>query len=110
MSTSVNVFDHNGSVQVATWAALAGAESGLGAQFSGRPDRTVQVSGTFGSATVILEGSNDNVTWFALTKPGNTPISFTSAGGCAIVEAAVFIRPTSSGGTGSSIVVAVSAI
>lgn len=108
MSTSVAVLDHPGSVRAATWGSLGGAEAGVAAYFGDKPDRTVQVSGTFGSATVILQGSNDGSTWFPLTKPGATAISFTAAGGCAIVETPLYLRPSSSGGTASALSIVVS--
>ena len=70
-------------------------------------ERTVQVSGTFGSATVVVEGSNDGTNWFALTKPAATAISFTAAGGASIVENPLYVRPKSTGGTASAILVTI---
>jgi hypothetical protein len=108
MSTAVTV-DRTfpGGVVSATWAALGGAEAGDSVQMAQYPDRTVTVAGTFGSATVTIEGSNDGVTWFGLTKPGATAISLTAGGVASIVENPMFIRPKATGGTGSAILVVV---
>jgi hypothetical protein len=108
MSIAANISVLPGGVNVAQWADLGGAETGQSAMMAGYPDRTVQVAGTLGGATVVLEGSNDGTNYFPLTKPGNTAISFTAAGGCAIIENPAFIRPKASGGTAAHILVTIS--
>lgn len=70
-------------------------------------DRSVQVTGTFGGATVVIEGSNvPNPTtndWFTLTDPLGSNVSFTGAGGMQIIENTVAVRPRVSGGTGTNV-------
>ena len=62
-------------------------------------DVTVQVSGTFGGATVLIEGSNDNVSWFTLNDPQGNALSVATSGKIEVVlEAPRYMRPTSSGG------------
>lgn len=64
---------------------------------------SVQVSGTLGLATVVLQGSNDGVTYATLKNIAGTDISFTAAGYVEFSSAAAFIKPSISGGTGDSI-------
>mgnify|MGYP001265811244 CR=1 FL=1 len=64
---------------------------------------SVQVSGTIGGATIVLQGSNDGVTYATLKNTAGSDISFTSAGYFEFSSAAAFIKPSISGGTGDSI-------
>ena len=66
-------------------------------------DKTVQASGTWASATVVIQGSNDNVTWFTLNDPGGTALSFTADAIKVILENPLYIRPKSSGGSGTDV-------
>ncbi|MFP5511104.1 MAG: hypothetical protein ACLGIP_18445 [Alphaproteobacteria bacterium] len=68
---------------------------------------SVQVGGTFGGATVALQGSNDGVTYTTLMDAAGSPLSFTAAGYAEFSSAAAFIKPSISGGTGDSINVTV---
>jgi hypothetical protein len=66
-------------------------------------DRSVQVSGTYGGATVVIEGSNDGAAWFTLTDPFEDALSFaTSDNLMAIVEPVKYIRPTISSSSGTT--------
>lgn len=86
-----------------TWEELGGAETGPQASVARWVNRSVQVKGTFGGATVVLHGSNDGVTFAALNDLEGNPISLTAAGILSIMENTRFVRPVSSGGTGSDI-------
>jgi hypothetical protein len=68
---------------------------------------SVQIGGTFGGATVVLQGSNDGVTYTTLKDVTGTNISATSAGYFEFSSGAAFIKPSISGGTGDSINVTV---
>lgn len=86
------------------WAALGGSDVGAKVGMADFQDRTVQVFGTFGSGTVVIQGSNDDgTTWATLTDPLGNALSFTSAGMKQITELPQFIRPSVSGGTNSAI-------
>jgi hypothetical protein len=65
-------------------------------------DRTVTIGGTFGGATVVIQGSNDDVEYFGLRDTTHTAISKTSFGGETLLETPAFIKPVSSGGTGQT--------
>lgn len=65
-------------------------------------DRSVQIEGTFDSATVVLQGSNDGTNWYTLTDPQGNAISKTSAALEQISEATRYIRPSVSSAGGST--------
>jgi hypothetical protein len=90
---------------VITWTPLTEADTATAVSFAASADRSVQVTGAFGAATVILEGSNDGTTFFPLNDPFGTAISFTAAGGAGVAEATRFVRPSASGGTGQSLTI-----
>ena len=89
------------------WEAMGNADSGGALDPNGGginfADKTVQMSGTWGSATIVLQGSNDGVTWFTLVDPQGNAISMTSDGLEAVLENPLYIRPKSSGGTGTDV-------
>lgn len=99
------------SVYVTVWTGLSENDrNGDPESLVQAADRTVQVTGTFGGATVVIEGSNiavpnlaTNDDWFQLTTPAGTNVSFTSAGGALIAENPLHIRPRVSGGTNTDI-------
>lgn len=93
----------NGAILL-TWEALGDADNGGAFTLPFAADITAQVIGTFGSATVKLQGSNDGTNWFDLTKRGGTSAaSVTSAGGFTVNENPVYLRPSTSGGTGTDV-------
>ena len=100
----------NGAVLI-TWA-LADADTGTAFPIPYAAEITVQVSGTFGSATAVLQGSNDGTNWATLNAWIGTNTSFTAAGIRKAVENPGYIRAVTTGGTAStiSVVVALKAI
>lgn len=93
-----------------TWGSLGSADNGDEYE----PDAAeplggaVQVSGTFGGATVVLQKSNiGGSNWVDMTDVDGNAISFTATGMAEFSTGARYIRPKSSGGSGSSIVVTV---
>lgn len=85
----------DGSAQLVTWT-LTGTDDGAPLQFGQWADRSVQVGITgdnFNAGTVVLEGSNDGVTWTTLRDPSSTALSFTAAGLKQVLEAVAYIRP-----------------
>lgn len=67
-------------------------------------DRTVQITGTFGSGgSIRMEGSNDGgTTWAILTDPLGTNLVFTAAGMKQITELPALIRPLVTAGDGTT--------
>ena len=89
-----------------TWGAMATGDNGAPVSTNGR-NLSVQVLGTFGGATVTMQGSNDGTNWATLNDqavPGNV-CSFTSAGFKGVLQMPKYIRPVVSGGAGSGLIV-----
>jgi len=99
-----------------TWAAMGNADVGDWIQIPKDPDKVFQVFGTFGGATVVLQGTNDpnaittpsSANPITLTDPLGNNVSFTSAGMKQVLEDPIFVRPSTSGGSGTSITVILS--
>ena len=90
---------NRGDARLFTWEGLTTGDVGTSLTYSGFRDRTVQVVGTFGGATAVLEGSNDGENWKTLTDPQGNPLSFNAAGLETVMEAPLFMRPAVTGGT-----------
>ncbi len=90
-------------VYIVQWPAVGNADTGTAVPLSGGSDRSVQVSGTFGAATILIEGSNDGTNYVVLTDPQGNSLSKTSAAIEAISELTRYIRCSSSGGTGTNV-------
>jgi hypothetical protein len=101
-STNRNVI--NGAI-VLTWEALGNADDGAPFALPFKASITMQAIGTFGSATVALQGSNDGTNWAPLQWKGKTgtALSVTAAGMAEAVECPAFIRPVTTGGTGTEV-------
>lgn len=103
MSTAVTTSPTQTTVAfIASWASLAAGETGdrlMGAQYT---DKSVQVVGTFGGASVYFEGSNDGTNWATLTDPQGNDLIFTTAKIELVSEATWYVRPRVSGGDGTT--------
>lgn len=75
---------------------------GVNAQYQ---DRSVQIVGTFGGATVLFQQSADGTNYKTCTDPQGNAISKTSADMEQISEAAAFVKPSISGGTAQSLTI-----
>lgn len=64
---------------------------------------SIQISGTFGSGTVIVEQSNDGTNWFPLKDLTGNPISVTEASMVETSNCAAYLRPSTSGGTADAV-------
>lgn len=94
---------YGGGASVITWAGLANADSGSAGDLVGSPDKTVQVTGTFGAGgSVTLQGSNDGTNWETLSDPLGTALTFTAAGLKAVLENPLYIRPIVTAGDGTT--------
>lgn len=98
---------------VITWAAMGDADTATPVQVPlPYVDKSCQVEGTFGGATMKLNGSNNATTnangnYETLNDPAGNAISMTGAGLKQVTEATAWIKPATSGGTGSSLTVTV---
>ncbi len=106
--TMVPVGSKDFSLMRVTWTPVTEADTCAPVSLPEYADKSIQVFGTFGSATIALHGSNDGGTTFAaLNIPAGTAIGITAAGIKAVLENTEQIKPVTSGGTGSSLSVVV---
>ncbi len=68
-------------------------------------DISMHVSGTFGSATVVVKGANNGGAGVGLTNTADTTISLTAEGMFSVLERPATIQPVASGGSSQSLTV-----
>lgn len=87
------------------WDLTTANHTGAILELPGAPDRSVQFAGTWGSATIALEGSNDGTNFVTLTDPAGTDISATEGSPLFAVLANVrYLRPRlTSVGSGAAV-------
>src|SRR5258707_8137370 len=89
---------------VTAWTPLAAAgDVGQPLQRTDLADRSVQVTGTFAGATIVLEVSNDGANYFTLSNPAGAALSFTAAGLMQVNQPSAWLRPRLTPGTGGSL-------
>ena len=92
--------------RVVTWSAFSTADTAVAHVVDVPATRSaVQVTGTFGGATIVMQGSLDGTNFFNLTDAFGNALSITAAGGADMNTAVLHIRPSSSGGTGDDVTV-----
>jgi hypothetical protein len=95
-------FETSLDVAVTTWSGLAAADDGESVRLAVYSDRSIQVLGTFGGASITIGGSNDGVTFHALTDTSGTALTLTADCLKQIVELPVFLKPRVFGGDGTT--------
>lgn len=73
----------------------------------GEPVGSVQVTGTFGGATVTMTGSNDGTNYVTLKDVNGNDVSFTAAGLVGFDGLTLYVKPAITGGTADSVTVTV---
>lgn len=89
----------------AIWPTMtnSGSDVGEAIEMFGSADRSVQVTGTFGTGgTIRIEGSNDGSNYYPLTDPQGNNLDFTSAKIEAVSEITRYIRPRVTAGDGTT--------
>lgn len=81
-----------------TWSDAAAADTFQAVNVAAHTLKSVQIGGTFDSATVVIQGSLDGTTYFTLSDLAGSAISKTSAALEGIQEHVVWIKPATSGG------------
>lgn len=82
------------------WETLLQGDDGAVADLGKFPDKTLQISGTTGTAVPGFEGSMDSQTWVPLTTNGVDAIA--TVGLHYIWENPNFVRPNNAGGDGTT--------
>lgn len=105
MATGPTSAPATGQFEMQSWTSLSTGDTATKLQPSANTASvaTVQVFGTFGGATVTLEGSNDGTNYVAMRDVDGADISFTAAGYAEFSTAFRYIRPASTGGTGDNV-------
>lgn len=86
-----------------TWTGLLNGDTGAPVFLPDYPDRTVQVTGTFGvGGSVTLQGSNAGVTYAALTDPQGNAITKTAAAIETVTETPKYTQPNVTAGDGTT--------
>ncbi len=100
----VTTFPYESSLDVAvtTWSSLAQDDDGEPVRLAVYSDRSIQLIGTFGGASVTIGGSNDGINYHALSSTDGDPLTLTAAALKQIVELPVFIKPRVFGGDGTT--------
>lgn len=89
--------------QVVVWTGLLNTDTGAPFERTDYSDRSVQVTGTFGTGgTLVIQGSNNGTNWSTLTDPQGNALSFTAAGLEQVQELVRFLRPNVTGGDGTT--------
>lgn len=87
---------------ISTWGPMASGDVATPVNLREYSDRSIQVSGTFGGATVAIQGSIDNAEWSTLGNAQGDLLSFTSGRIEAVAELVAFIKPVLTGGDGTT--------
>lgn len=97
------------NVPVVFWEALATGDTvgEFGVTGTAAVAGSVQITGTFGGATVKLQASNDGTNFVDMKDVYGVTISTTTAALFEFSTSAVYVRPAISGGTGDDVDVTV---
>lgn len=105
MATITPTITHAGNhTKIFTWAALTAANAvghPIPPQYADYVDRCIHILGTFDSATVVWQGSNDGTNYLTLDDAHDVAISKTAADIEQVNQSALYQRPSTSGGGGS---------
>lgn len=100
MAAIIPTEERNGSHSVTwTWMTLTENDTASAIRNLDMNRACVQVIGSFGSSTVILEGSNDGATWAPLNDVEGAAVSMMAAGLVQVQEIPKYMRPSASGGS-----------
>ncbi len=98
-----------------TWPDLDAGESGQAAGVTRWQEKTIQITGSLGTTTITIQGSNDGTNWATLNSKGMDadsaiPLSGLGVGIYSILENPAFIRPVASAGDSSNIPIVLNAV
>ena len=85
------------------WETMGNADSGTPIPTEDFTVASFQAVGTWGSATLVIQGSNDGTNWATLENNQGDALSVTADAFDSIGEMPRLIRPTTSGGSGTDV-------
>lgn len=99
-------------VLVTTWTAFAGVTTSIPISAPHYPDKTISATGTWGGATLVVNGSGDGTTYVGLndSRGEGNAVSMTADNLVTILENPRYIQVKTTGGTGTSLVVTITAV
>jgi hypothetical protein len=110
--TFANIVGSTGGIDavIIKWGPIGDSDTCAPVQRPDIADRSIQVEGTFGGATIAMEGSNDSTTGLdgnfrTLRDPVGVALNFIAADIRQTMEATLWIKAVTSGGAGSSLTV-----
>lgn len=92
-------------VPVVTWTGIAPGDTCDPYVLKGQRGLalSIQVSGTFGGATIAVQHSNDNTSYLTMSDIVGAAANTASSSIFEATTSAVYVRPLITGGTGSSV-------
>jgi hypothetical protein len=88
---------------VISWTGLLNGDTGAPIEMAGHTIKCAQLKGTFGAGgTIVMQGSNDGVTYVTLTDPQGNSVSKTAEAIEQIQETTRYIRPSVTAGDGTT--------
>jgi hypothetical protein len=91
---SKRVTTNTSTAWVEQWQDIGMSDSATEIPFSSHADRSVQVTGLFGSGgSVVIEGSNDGINWSTLTDFQGNQLSINTPKIVMVSEVTAYIRP-----------------
>lgn len=103
--------DRSAALAGVSWSAvaLANGDRGEAVEFAAYSDASIQVTGTFDTSTVKMQGSNlpnpatgSDTDWFTIDDPQGVEIAITAAGAAQLGTIARWLRPAVTAGGGST--------
>ena len=95
-------FETSSDVAVTTWANMLADDDGEPVRLAVYSDRSIQVAGTFGGASITIGGSNDGQTYHALTDAQGNALTLTASALKAVIEPPIYLKPRVFGGDGTT--------
>lgn len=104
VKTSATVYGEDGLLNI-SWPSAGDADTFAPVTIPKHVrELTIQVVGTFGGATISLEGSNDGTNYAVLQDVANANIAIANATKIwRFANAPQFVQPVSAGGTGQAL-------
>ncbi len=104
--TVVGVNKNDGSTYLVTWTPVTESDTFGPVFLPEYADKSVHVTGTFGSCTLAVHGSNDGVNYAALNDASSTVIGIQSDKIKQVLENTAYVKPIATGGSAQSLTVA----